>query len=67
MNAVMHKKTHEHGLLMKILELQWQGGVEADARVEAFSDGIAANWNILRLTLRDGHWTVTSDKSDGVS
>lgn len=67
MNAIVHKKSGEHGMLMKIVELHWESGDHAEAEVEAFSDGIAANWNILQLHLQDGRWVVKSNKLRGVS
>ena len=67
MNGIRHKKTGESGMRMSVLSIKWISGVEAEAKVEAFSDGIAANWNTLRLVYKDGHWNVKSDRVDGVS
>jgi len=67
MNSIRYIKTGERGLLMKIKSIEWVSGQEAEVKVEAFSDGIAANWNILRMILREGRWKVAKDKSDGVS
>ncbi len=67
MNGVKYKKTGESGMRMTLVTVQWISGGEAEARVEAFSDGIAANWNILRIVFKDGRWIVKSDKLDGVS
>jgi hypothetical protein len=67
MNAVKQKKTAESGMRMTVISIRWIGGQEAEARVEAFSDGIAANWNTLRIVFKEGRWIVKSDKVDGVS
>jgi hypothetical protein len=67
MNGVKQKKTGESGMRMSILDIRWINAQNAEVRVEAFSDGIAANWNMLRISLRDGRWVVVSDKSIGVS
>lgn len=66
MNGAREKKTGERALIMTIHEIRLSGN-EAIAKVEAFSDGIAANWNTLHLILTNGRWVVKSDKSDGVS
>lgn len=67
MNSVRHKKTGESGMVMSVLSIEWINGSEAEAKVEAFSDGLAANWNTLRMIYKRGRWTVKSDKLDGVS
>jgi hypothetical protein len=67
MNGIRQKKTGERGVRMTILSIQWVNDGEAEAKVQAFSDGIAANWNILRVVRRDGHWIVKSDTNNGVS
>jgi hypothetical protein len=67
MNGVKEKKTGERGLRMTVMSIEWIGAQEAEAKVSAFSDGIAANWNILRVVLKEGHWIVKSDKPNGVS
>jgi hypothetical protein len=67
MNGIKCKKTGERGMRMTLKSIQWIGGGEAEASVEAFSDGIAANWNILRLVFKEGRWIVKSDRNDGVS
>ena len=54
-------------MLMSVLSIKWISGIKAEAKVEAFSDGIAANWNTLRLVYKGGRWNVKSDKVDGVS
>jgi hypothetical protein len=67
MNGVRNKKTGERGLLMTIIDIQWISGHEAEVKVEAFSDGIAANWNALRVVFKENHWKVVKDNVDGVS
>jgi hypothetical protein len=67
MKAVKEKKTGESGMRMTVISIRWIGGQEAEAKVEAFSDGIAANWNTLRIVLKEGRWFVKSDKIDAVS
>ncbi|HEY1424434.1 MAG TPA: hypothetical protein VGF20_13335 [Candidatus Acidoferrum sp.] len=67
MNGIREKKTGDHGMRMTVTSIQWITGSEAEAKVEAFSDGIAANWNTLRIVLKSGRWVVKSDKIDAVS
>jgi hypothetical protein len=67
MNALKKKKTGESGMRMTVISIRWIGGQEAEAKVEAFSDGIAANWNTLRILFKEGRWIVKSDKVDAVS
>lgn len=61
------KKTGEPGELMTISLVRWISGEEAEAKVEAFCDGIAANWNTLRVVRSEGQWKVKGDKLDSVS
>jgi len=50
---------------MTVMSIEWiSGQEEAEAKVGAFSDGIAANWNILRIVFKEGRWIVKSDKLD---
>jgi hypothetical protein len=49
------------------MKIEWISRNEAQARVEAFSDGIAANWNTLRIVFRAGSWAVKTGKLSGVS
>lgn len=67
MNEIIEKKTHARAMRMTIQSITWISGNEAEAEVEAFSDGIAANWNTLRLNRRSGSWVVVGDKINGVS
>lgn len=67
MNAAREKKTGGRALIMSLESLYWTSGNEADAKVEAFSDGIAANWNTLHLVLNNRQWVVISDKVDDIS
>jgi hypothetical protein len=67
MSSVRNKKTGETGMLLTIIDIQSIRGDEAKVKVEAFSDGIAANWNTLRIIFKEGHWKVVKDKVDGVS
>jgi hypothetical protein len=67
MNAVKQRNTGESGIRMTVLSIRWISGQEAEAKVEAFSDGIAANWNTLRLVFKEGRWIVKNDKVDAVS
>src|SRR5271168_1868930 len=46
-NGVKETKTGQRGLRMTISSIRWLNGSEAEASVEAFSDGIAANGNTL--------------------
>ncbi|MGB6884043.1 MAG: hypothetical protein WBE10_08370, partial [Candidatus Acidiferrum sp.] len=67
MNSIREKKTGKPGMRMTILSLRMIRGDEAEAEVDAFSDGIAANWNTLRLTRVGSKWVVTVDKLTSVS
>jgi hypothetical protein len=67
MNSIREKKTGKPGMLMAILSLRMIRGDQAEAEVEAFSDGIAANWNTLRLTREESKWIVKVDKLTAVS
>jgi hypothetical protein len=67
MNAVKQKKTGESGMRMSILTIHWISEREAEADIEAFSDGIASNQNTLRVVFKEGHWIVKSDKLNSVS
>jgi hypothetical protein len=67
MNRVIQKKTGERAIRMTVLSIQWISGEEAVAHVEAFSDGIAANWNSLRILFKANLWKVVKDTAEGVS
>ena len=67
MNSIREKKTGKPGMRMTILKLQVIRADEAEANVEAFSDGIAANWDTLHLVREGGKWIVKKDKLTGVS
>jgi hypothetical protein len=67
MNSVKQEKTGARGLRMTVMSIKWISGQEAEARVSTYSDGIAANWNILRVVSMEGHWVVKTDRPDGVS
>ena len=67
MMSIRNKKTGESGMRMTILSIQWIKRQEAEVKVSAFSDGIAANWNTLRVLFGQGHWKIVNDKLDGVS
>src|SRR5262249_2556530 len=67
MNGFQDKETHRRALLMKIIDIRWADGREVEGQVEAFSDGIAANWNTLHLKFENGRWSVKVYKVDGVS
>jgi hypothetical protein len=67
MNSIREKKTGKPGMRMAILSLRIIRGDEAEAEVEALSDGIAANWNTLRLTREESKWIVKVDKLTDVS
>jgi hypothetical protein len=43
------------------------GPCAAEAHVVAFSDGIAANWNILEMARENGRWIVKRDIPNDVS
>ncbi len=67
MNSIREKKTGRAGMRMTIVSLRFIRGDEAEAQVEAFSDGIAANTNTLRLAREGPKWIVKVDKLTGVS
>ena len=67
MNGIQQKKTGFRGMKMSILTLQMNLDEESIAKVSAFSDGISANWNTLRLRMENGYWTVVGDTLTGVS
>jgi hypothetical protein len=67
MNSIREKKTGRSGMRMTIVSLRFIRGDEAEAEVEAFSDGIAANWNTLRLVRQGSKWAVKTDKLTNVS
>jgi hypothetical protein len=67
MYGVREKKTGQRGLRMIVSSIVLVGGREAEAKVGAFSDGIAANWNILHLARENGRWIVKRDALIGVS
>jgi len=66
-HGVQRKITGQRGMLMTIREMKWYRADEAVAEVEAYSDGMAANSNRLRIELQGGHWVVASDKVKAVS
>jgi hypothetical protein len=66
-NSVQEKKTKKFGMRMTIVSLRFIRGDEAEAQVEAYSDGIAANSNTLRLVRGESKWVVKVDKLTGVS
>jgi hypothetical protein len=67
MNSIRHKKTSEPGMRMTLMFVRLTGPREAEAQVEAFSDGIAANWNTLKIVQDNGKWKVKCDTLDSVS
>jgi hypothetical protein len=67
MMSIRNKKTGEPGMRMTIQSIRWINVREAEAYVEALSDGVAANSNILRILLHQGRWKVIKDKLIGVS
>ena len=67
MNSIREKKTGRSGMRMTIVSLRFIRGDEAEAEVEAFSDGIAANWNTLGLVRQGSKWAVKTDKLTNVS
>ena len=54
-------------MIMSIITLTWTSGNGAQVRVEAFSHGLAANWNMLDVVYKTGRWTVKSDQLIGQS
>jgi hypothetical protein len=60
-------KTDLQAAIFRSMKIEWISRNEAQARVEAFSDGIAANWNTLRIVFRAGSWAVKTGKLSGVS
>jgi len=67
MNSMREKKTGYRALLVSIHVLQFLDGDQAQAEVEVFSDGIAANSNTLTLVRKENRWSVKSDKLTSVS
>lgn len=67
MMSVREKSSGDSGMRISIQKIEWINGNEAEAKVEAFSDGIAANWNTLRIVFQAGGWVVKTDKLTGVS
>src|SRR5262249_33082424 len=67
MGIVREKKSGSKGMRMSIVSFAWLNGTEAEAKVEAFSDGLAANDNTLRVKFRKREWLVVHDRLDGVS
>jgi hypothetical protein len=67
MMSVREKSSGDSGVRMSIEKIERISGNEADAKVEAFSHGIAANCNTLRIVFRAGSWVVKTDKLTGVS
>jgi|SRR5215475_10667316 len=66
-NSIHHRKSGAAGMRMAIRSVTWISATEAEARVEALSDGIAANENTLQLKLKGKRWVVVHDKVDSVS
>jgi hypothetical protein len=67
MNGVREKKTGARGMRMSIISVRLLDGHHGEAKVEAFSDGIASNRNALQVIFSEGHWSVVQDKTEGVS
>jgi hypothetical protein len=67
MNGMRETKTGKRAVSMSIKNIRWNNGSAAEADVEAYSDGIAANWNILRIEREQGQWIVKHDQPNGVS
>jgi hypothetical protein len=67
MNGLREKKTGQPAVRMTVSSLELINTYEAEAHVVAFSDGIAANWNILQMTRENGRWIVKRDVPNGVS
>jgi hypothetical protein len=67
MNGIIERKTGKRAVRMTIQGIRWISSIEAEANVEAYSDGIAANSNILRITRGKGRWVVKQDQPNGIS
>ena len=67
LSGVKENKTGRQGLLMAIQRIHWTSGGEVELDVEAYSDGLAANWNRLTVVNEDGQWVVKKDKLTGIS
>lgn len=67
MNGVKYKKTGVNGLRMEIDSIKQIKPGSLEVKVMAFSDGIAANWNTLRVIFQKNRWVVESDHTDAVS
>jgi len=61
------KKTGKRAIVMSIESIVWNKGDEAEVNVEAYSDGLAANWNRLTVVYKGGIWVVKKDHPTGVS
>ncbi len=67
MNGLREKKTGQPAVRMTVSSLELMNAYEAEAHVVAFSDGMAANWNILQMMRENGCWIVKRDIRNGVS
>src|SRR5271156_443860 len=67
MNGLKETKSGERAVRMTIISIESINSHEAEVHVEAFSDGIAANRNVLRMARENGHWIVKRDTPNGVS
>ena len=65
--GVKEKKTGKQGIRMSIQGILWNRGDEAEVKVEAYSDGLAANWNNLTMVFSAGKWSVKKDELTGQS
>jgi hypothetical protein len=54
LRGVKEIKTGRRGVLMSIKSINWNKGDEAEVDVEAYLDGLAANWNKLTVVYKDG-------------
>jgi hypothetical protein len=67
MNGLREKKTGQRAVRMAVSSLESINAHEAEAHLAAFSDGIAANWNILEMARENGRWIVKRDIPNDVS
>jgi hypothetical protein len=64
MMSVREKSSGDSGVRLSIARIARISGNEAEAKLQAFSDGTA---NTLRIVFRAGSWIVKTDQLTGVS
>jgi uncharacterized protein (TIGR02996 family) len=56
--GVFDKQTGERGLLASIHSMDWVAEGRCNIEGSAFFDGLAAQGNLYRVGIEDGHWSV---------